>query len=281
METPRFAAKIVAVEILLLLALGVLVGSVGLEFGSLDVDVIGVITFLAIVGIVVGTITAIVTQRRRIAEGAQSVADDPTPVIGVLVVAVLAIGTVAAAVTMIGPSILGLAVGAAVAAGLVAGVLYEGPRIVVDRPWIVAGGFVGAVVLLFAVGAALGQASLSVGGLGVTPGPVVVVLLVVGALAGAAFGAFHKQEEVRKGAQVVAENRYPVLGGLIGGFLLVVAILVVLGAISIQFGGIGVTPGPVIIVAIIIAVLIGGAYGAQWYRTRDDEAEGEGEQAEA
>lgn len=295
MDTARFAAKIVALEIALVVALGVLLGTVGLQFGDVSIDVVGVATFLAIVGAVAGIVATVVTRRRQIAEGAQaaassgarsvaagarSVAEEPEPVVGIAVVVVLAVGTVAVGIAMVGPTLLGFIVAGAVAAALLAGLLYAGPRSVVDRPWTVAGAFLGAVAVLFVVGVVVGPSDLSVGGFGLAPQPVLLVLLTVGAVAGAAFGAYRKREQVRRGAEVVAENRYPVLGGVVGGIVLVFVALVVLGFVSIRFGGIGVIPGPIIIVAVVLAVVVGAAYAGRWYRQRD-EGDDAGEQAEA
>lgn len=167
-----------------LIALGILTGNVGFSGGNVFVDVGTVLMASAIVGVVVGIAYGLFRKRETVEEGARRVAENPRPVVGGIVVAVMSAALFFVGVALGGQSLFGLALGLLGVGLLVALVALTGPDLPVRRPLVMVGALAGAILLLFVVGMTTGRAGLHFGGVGLVAGPIIIVIVLLGILVG-------------------------------------------------------------------------------------------------
>lgn len=167
-----------------LIALGILTGNVGFSGGNVFVDVGTVLMASAIVGVVVGIAYGLFRKRETVEEGARRVAENPRPVVGGIVVAVMSAALFFVGVALGGQSLFGLALGLLGVGLLVALVALTGPDLPVRRPLVMVGALAGAILLLFVVGMTTGRAGLHFGGVGIVAGPIIIVIVLLGILVG-------------------------------------------------------------------------------------------------
>lgn len=170
-----------------LIAVGILTGNVGFSGGNVFVDVGTVLLASAVVGVVVGIAYGLFRKRETVEEGARRVAENPRPLVGGVIVAVLSAGLFFVGMGLGGQSLFGLALGLLGVGLLVALIVLTGPDLPVRRPLLVLGAFAGLILLLFVVGMTTGRAGIHLGGVGIVAGPIIILVVLLGVLVGAAW----------------------------------------------------------------------------------------------
>lgn len=170
-----------------LLVIGAALGNVGFGGANLAVDAGSILVVSLIVGAVVGIAYVVFQQREAVQERAEQVAEDPRPVAGGAIVAVLSAALFLVALVLVGYDLVGFALGIAAVAALVALVVLTGPDLALRHPVLVVGAFAGLILLLFVLGTVVGPAALQVGGLDLAAGPIIAVILLIAVLVGAAW----------------------------------------------------------------------------------------------
>lgn len=246
MELRRFTVGTLLAEILALLALGVVLGTVQFSFGGFDVEVVATLVFVGLVGGIVGLTTAIVAKREEVEAGVRTVVDRPAPLVGALVLAVVGVGLLGVAFALLGQNLVALAVGGAVTGAVVGGLAWVDVRVAVERPILVLGAFAGGLVAVFAAGVVLGTA-------GVVIGPILVALLLAGSILGGAAAVAAKRDTVKQGVQVAVENPAPIAGGLVTALLYTVTFAAGVGLLGNDPVRIAIAAG---VAAIPVAIVV-------------------------
>lgn len=184
-DRPLFVVALFLTILLALLGVGAAMGNVGFGGASFSVDPGSILVASLLVGVVVGVAYVLFRQREAVQQRAEQVAEDPRPVAGGAVVAVLSAAAFFVAMVVAGQNLVGLALGIVAVAALVGFVALTGPDFPVRHPVLMVGAFAGLVLLLFLIGVAVGRAALQFGGIGVAPGPIITVILLLAVLVGA------------------------------------------------------------------------------------------------
>lgn len=167
-----------------LIAVGILTGNVGFSGGNVSVDIGTVLLASAVVGVVVGIAYGLFRKRETVEEGARRVAENPRPIVGGVIVAVMSAALFFVGMGLGGQSLFGLALGLIGVGLLVALVALTGPDLPVRRPLLMVGALAGSILLLFVIGMTTGRAGIHFGGFGIVAGPIVIVIVLLGILVG-------------------------------------------------------------------------------------------------
>lgn len=170
-----------------LLAIGGALGNVGFGGANFSVDPGSILVVSAIVGVVVGVAYVVFQRREAVQERAEQVAEDPRPVAGGAIVAVLSAALLFVALVLGGYGLIGFLLGGVAVAVFVALVALSGPDLPVRHPILVVGAFAGLVLLVFLASVPLGRTGLQFGGVDLALGPIIAVVVLLGVLVGAAW----------------------------------------------------------------------------------------------
>lgn len=254
----RRVGLLIGSEILILAAIGLLVGTLHPGFGQVGVRLLPIAIVVLLLAGILGSLGWLVAE-----EGVEEVREDPTPVAALLLLVGLLTATVMAGVLLVGQSLTGAAAGLVAAGALAAAVLREGLETTVDRPVYVVALFLSVIVALLAVGSAFGTvgfggARFGFGGarLSGDPGSVLVASLIVGVIVGVAYVLFQRREAVQERAERVARNPKPVAGGAIVAVLS--ALLFFIGLVLGGYGPVGLGLGVAAVAALVSLVALTG-----------------------
>lgn len=186
-ERPAVVVAAFLATLLGLLGLGILTGNVGFSGGNVAIDVGTVLLVSAVLGLVIGIAYVLFRKRSTVEEGARRVAENPRPILGGAVVALLSAALFFVGMGIGGQSLFGLALGLVGVGLLVALVALTGPDFPVRRPLLMLGAFAGLILLVFVVGMATGRAAIHLGGVGIVAGPIIMVVVLLGVLVGVAW----------------------------------------------------------------------------------------------